>query len=599
MAYNPWDEQDPFGTYQEPVNPMTILEYLKAVGDAGKGIAGGAVRAPHVMAKGIDDIVDMFKGQDTAKDSAIVQGTSILDQLAHKIVPENEIGKMSSEMIGENALAGAIGRGAITAPKIMGATAATMAPTIVSEEGQRLGLSPEQTLAASLAAGAVPTMGMGGATRRDIFAGPSANNAPRDKMFEAYQLQQQGMSPRQIWEETGIKVDAVGSTTFEIPDANATLKRPIVGGESWSLGSMIDHPELFMAYPELEGMRVSVVDNLGSRGSFAPGSNTIKVDSALKDKNFLSTLLHEVQHGVQGIEDMPSGGNSSMGKNIAKQLGDAYVYGQKKVNSLEDQIQKNMSAAGYDQAGDLLRTSRNLDEIGRLEGYLKDLRNGGKLTDKRRHILNSGDYLMDPNEESRMRAGISWPKKHRPQWEKDAAYEEYIINVLQDAKSKLDPELVAQVRDSGVANPTAKYRRQIDSINKQVKPLVDEKFQVKDQIQPALDKSFGLIPPGTVRQGKDGKYTVALLRGEKFDNPDDAIKAALDLYGTENYYNLAGEVESRLVQDRLKSGNTGNPFNEPIYREFPVDKQIYLDQEGMYMGQNDFFKILDEYLRNR
>ena len=171
MARNPWDEQDPFGTYQEPVNPMTILEYLQAVGDAGQGIAGGLVRAPHVMAKGIDDIVDMFKGQDTAKDSAVVQGTSILDQLAHKIVPQNEVGKVSSEMIGENMLAGAIGRGAITAPKIMGATAATMAPTIVAEEGERLGLSPEQTLAASLAAGALPTMGMGGKNKMEAIEG--------------------------------------------------------------------------------------------------------------------------------------------------------------------------------------------------------------------------------------------------------------------------------------------------------------------------------------------------------------------------------------------------------------------------------------------
>lgn len=599
MARNPWDEQDPFGTYQEPVNPMTILEYLKAVGDAGQGVAGGLVRAPHVMAKGIDDIVDMFKGQDTSNDSAIVQGTSILDQLAHKIVPENEIGKMSSEIIGENALAGAIGRGAITAPKIMGATAATMAPTVVAEEGERLGLSPEQTLAASLAAGALPTMGMGGTTKRDIFAGPSAQNAPRDKMFEAYQLQQEGMSPRQIWEETGIKVDAVGSTTFEIPDTNATLKRPIVGGEKWSLGSMVDHPELFMAYPELEDMRVSVVDNLGSRGEFNPRTNEIKVDSALKEKDFLSTLLHEIQHGVQEVEEMPIGGSPNMGRIAASQLGEAYVYGQKKANALEDQIKENMSAAGYEQAGDLLRTSRNLDEIDRLEGYLKDLRNGGKLTDKRRHILNTGDYLMDPNDESRMRAGISWPKKHRPQWEKDAAYEEYIINVLQDAKSKLDPDLVTQVRESGVSNPTAKYKRQVDSINKQVKPLVDEKFQLKERMQPALDKSYGLIPPGTVRQGKDGKYTVALLRGEKFDSPDDAIKAALDLYGSENYYNLAGEVEARLVQDRLRSGNTSNPFDEPIYREYPVDKQIYLDNAGAYMGENDFFDILNEYLRNR
>lgn len=337
MAYNPWEEQDPFGTYQEPVDPMTLMEYLSALGDTSKGIAGGAVRAPHVMAKGIDDIIDAFKGQDASKDSAVVKGTSILDQLANKIVPENEIGKVSSEMIGENMLTGAMGRGAITVPKVMGATTATLAPAVVQEEGERLGLTPEQTLAATLFAGAAPTA-INVPSKRDIFAGQTARNADLDMLDKAEEMRVRGVPARDIWVETGVTFGTDGLPRFEIPDASATLRgdrpgRTITGSDGMSLdfntpilmenkkfmsgdatlGEVLDHPQLFEAYPDLARYKIQPLDDeavkKGVRGSYNPKTKTVKVAPGLSTDEAISTVLHETQHVVQGKEGFSVGAN--------------------------------------------------------------------------------------------------------------------------------------------------------------------------------------------------------------------------------------------------------------------------------------------------
>jgi hypothetical protein len=443
-----------------------------------------------------------------------------------------------------------------------------------------------------------------GGKQRGVFAGPVAKTAPSEDMFRAYQMNLQDVPPRQIWDETGIRVDAAGNTSFEIPDVDARLKTEIPAGAGMSLVDYLDHPELFKAYPELEDYVVKSVPDMNARGKFNPNDKVISLRSDLSPKQSLSTLMHETQHGIQGIEDFPAGGNERVGSKLAQQVGKATQYGLKKKQGILDQMERNRQAAGYEESASLARTSRKLDEINRLEGYLKDLRNGGKLTDKRRHILNSGSTLMDVNDESRMRASIQWPKKHRPQWEKDAAYEEYIINVLQDAKSKLDPDLVRQVQESGVANPTAKYVRQIDKVNRENEPLRKSLFDLNNQIEYANEPSYGTIPPNSIRQRDNGKYSVAMLRHSDgspilYDSPDQAIEAALDYYGGQNYWNLAGEVEARLVQDRLESGNTGNPFNEPIYREYPSDKQIYLDQDMTINPSNKFYGLLEEYWRSK
>jgi len=167
MARNQYDPLA-LETYSEPVNEINVWDYLTSLGYLGRGVAGGAVKAPYLMSKGVDDVVDIFKGQDPSKDVGVVRGAEILNQIGTAITPKNEIGRASSELLGENILGGALGRGAITGSKIAANTAGTMAPAVVQEEAKRLGMSDGQAIIASMLASASPTA-VSGPTKMGVY----------------------------------------------------------------------------------------------------------------------------------------------------------------------------------------------------------------------------------------------------------------------------------------------------------------------------------------------------------------------------------------------------------------------------------------------
>lgn len=154
MARNQYDPLA-FETYAEPVQPMSVWDYLTATGRLAKGAAAGAVSAPYQMGKGIDDIIDTFKGQDPNQDVYPVKLLSNLDSLSNLISNKQGIEGQGARLIGENI--GGIATGPVTASKVAALTAQSMAPAIIQEEAQNLGLSAENALLASLVAGAVPT----------------------------------------------------------------------------------------------------------------------------------------------------------------------------------------------------------------------------------------------------------------------------------------------------------------------------------------------------------------------------------------------------------------------------------------------------------
>ena len=84
------------------------------------------------------------------------------------------------------------------------------------------------------------------------------------------------------------------------------------GFNALPLDDVIDHPALFAAYPALRNVMVQVDPKLGIGGSFSyvdhndgTTSKVVRLGSARQ----LSTLLHEIQHGIQGIEGFASGGS--------------------------------------------------------------------------------------------------------------------------------------------------------------------------------------------------------------------------------------------------------------------------------------------------
>lgn len=97
-------------------------------------------------------------------------------------------------------------------------------------------------------------------------------------------------------------------------------------GSRMRLDSLLDHDELFEAYPQLRkyGVRIKFDANDAARGSFRPSEKLITINlgdmrpfrpgvevlgKSLK-KDIKSTLVHEIQHAVQEIEGFARGYNT-------------------------------------------------------------------------------------------------------------------------------------------------------------------------------------------------------------------------------------------------------------------------------------------------
>ncbi len=94
---------------------------------------------------------------------------------------------------------------------------------------------------------------------------------------------------------------------------------PKTGAKVTSLGAVLDYPELYRAYPELKKLRVDLFRGEPHLGGYA-----------VKDENYIAvnveagtwtsplvTILHEVQHIIQGAEGFARGASGSMDKKSA------------------------------------------------------------------------------------------------------------------------------------------------------------------------------------------------------------------------------------------------------------------------------------------
>lgn len=77
------------------------------------------------------------------------------------------------------------------------------------------------------------------------------------------------------------------------------------------LHEVLDFPALYEHYPELKNMPVSNSTAYGYHGMYDPAKRSIEMAKATPE-DFHSTLIHEVQHAVQHIENHAFGGNPDM-----------------------------------------------------------------------------------------------------------------------------------------------------------------------------------------------------------------------------------------------------------------------------------------------
>jgi Large polyvalent protein associated domain 23 len=184
---------------------------------------------------------------------------------------------------------------------------------------------PYEDVAEGLIQSSMPEMKLG------IFAGAMAKTADMGLLNKAKEMFGNAEAKETIWNKTGWFKGADGKWRHEIPDAGAKLKESAirktiipdehtwdkVGGldkydlstGSKDLKDVLDHPELFKAYPELKDLEVRSVDHGVFKAAYDNNSKTIYLNTHTSLEDMKASLLHEVQHAVQDMEGFDPGGN--------------------------------------------------------------------------------------------------------------------------------------------------------------------------------------------------------------------------------------------------------------------------------------------------
>jgi hypothetical protein len=75
------------------------------------------------------------------------------------------------------------------------------------------------------------------------------------------------------------------------------------------LEDYVDAPGLFEAYPKLRETRFEWTDNPAMKGQYDSVHNIVRLNSKLSEEEMKRTLVHEIQHAIQGVEGFATGTN--------------------------------------------------------------------------------------------------------------------------------------------------------------------------------------------------------------------------------------------------------------------------------------------------
>ena len=167
-----------------------------------------------------------------------------------------------------------------------------------------------------------------------IFIGENARTWSQANANKFLKLEKEGKSQIEIWKETGTFRAPDGQLKQEIPDNLAKLRTSFdaaianksnnyTSGIEGPIGGMLEHSELFKAYPDLlTKLRYTVIKQAdwlpesvaGGQYSRTFGGKEKISTSTKTEEDALSKLMHELQHAVQTREGWQSGGLESQFK---------------------------------------------------------------------------------------------------------------------------------------------------------------------------------------------------------------------------------------------------------------------------------------------
>lgn len=135
---------------------------------------------------------------------------------------------------------------------------------------------------------------------------------------KALNLSQQGIDNEIIRKQTGWFKDKNNAWKYEFNDNQLILdNNKIQLNGKYKLGEIINHNLLFELYPQLKNYKVNF-ENMKGNGSFISKNNLLRISNSFIEnsdfKELKGTLLHEIQHAIQNIENFEKGKSSKLSK---------------------------------------------------------------------------------------------------------------------------------------------------------------------------------------------------------------------------------------------------------------------------------------------
>ena len=181
----------------------------------------------------------------------------------------------------------------------------------------------------------------GASIKQDIFIGEKAATWDVRAAQNAELLEKAGVSPQVIWERWGVWRGPDGKWRQEISDEKMGFKKPFesreIGKEtnyeplpSEQIENLLAHQSLMDAYPQLKNTQMALrkqpdwIPDSAQGGTIRSNlwstSPSFTIDVRSKSElEALGSAIHELQHGVQGIEKFEPGASPENFYAMAKQ----------------------------------------------------------------------------------------------------------------------------------------------------------------------------------------------------------------------------------------------------------------------------------------
>ena len=418
------------------------------------------------------------------------------------------------------------------------------------------------------------------------FVGANAQGVPMAELDRAKHMREQGLGNNAIQRDTGWFMGVDGKWRYEISDHEAEwsvkplevpdhmeilndVSRELFGVSYGALplftesnqrdevlaladehlrkyrtvGGMLNHSVLFKAYPSLRNINLvfeKMDDNEG--GYYDVKTNTIAINDGNTSAEQLSTLMHELQHSIQELEDFARGGAPSKPfadsvKAVLQRL-DADM-----TNKLDTWDYRNQwKFKTVDKAAELSRNALMYQSYKRLIEYSTRDKPSGVF----RHILNESQWIYDDKFRGNREANDLQRKfydmpRSGPKRQEAARDIAFSIGVF----------LKSQIPEAQITM----FENDTRTMTGMIKALSREATKAKELLKP--------------RQELVGKAKrAALVAGvSKFKTPHDI------------YLSLGGEIEARITQKRMKL----TPEQRRV-RSIATDDEIPMSEAIVLMG---------------